>query len=416
MQETVTKQLSKKGKSEFEFVALMAFLMSNVALSIDTILPALPDLGVALDVSNTKQLQLVIIMVFLGLGVGELFFGTLSDSFGRKPIVYSGVGLFIIASVLIVFSPNFELMLLGRIVQGIGLSAARSVSIAIIRDSYKGDRMARIMSFITTIFIIVPMIAPLLGQFILNAFNWQAIFYFQIIFITITIIWFSLRQEETLSVKNRIKISKHIFADGLREYFKFRDPITFTIIAGFINGAFISYLGSSQQIFQIQYQMQDEFPYIFGGLAFSFGIAALFNASLVLKFGMMKLIRTAFYFYIATSFIYLIFFSGITQAMIGQPVIENPPMGILIAFISLIFLSLGFISGNMSAMAMQSIGHIAGIGAAIYSFLSMTIGVIVAILVGSFIDDLSFPLFIAFFLSGIIGIFLLNYARSRKSR
>jgi len=354
-------------------------------------------------------------MIFLGLGLGELFFGTLSDSLGRKPIVYSGVSLFIVASILIVFAPTFKLMLIGRVVQGIGLSAARSVSIAIIRDSYKGDRMARIMSFITTIFILVPMIAPLIGQFILNAFDWKAIFYFQIIFVTLTIIWFSIRQEETLFPDKRIKISKHLFTDGLKEYFKFRDPITYTIIAGFINGAFISYLSSSQQIFQVQYQMQDEFPYIFGGLAFSFGLAALFNASLVLKYGMMKLVRISFYFYISISFIYIIFFSGFTQAMISQTEIGNPHLVILIAFIALLFLSLGFISGNLSALAMQPIGHIAGIGAAIYSFLSMTIGVVIAILIGSFIDDSSFPLFVGFLLSGVIGFLLLRFSSKKRA-
>jgi len=399
--------------SEFEFVVLMAFLMSNVALAIDTILPALPELGHSLQVSNENHLQLVIIMLFLGLGVGELFFGTLSDSLGRKPIVYSGVSLFILASVIIVFSPSFEFLLVGRVVQGIGLSGARSVSIAIIRDTYKGDRMARIMSFITTIFILVPMIAPLIGQIILRAFNWQAIFYFQILFITITIVWFSMRQAETLTKDKRIKLSKHIFANGVKEYFRFKDPILFTIISGFLNGAFITYLGSSQQIFLGQYQMEDAFPYIFGGLALSFGVAALMNSSLVLKYGMMKLVRTALYFYLAISFIYILTFSFGSIAFISESQSGNPKLAMLITFLALQFLSLGFISGNLSALAMQPIGHIAGIGAAIYSFISMILGVILAIIIGSFIKETSLPLFIGFFISGLVAFVLIRLGRNK---
>jgi len=203
MHQKETVQNGKKGIKEFEFVALMAFLMSNVALSIDAVLPALPDIGLSLEVANTNHLQLIIFMMFLGLGLGEIVFGTLSDSYGRKPIVYIGVSVFVLASFLIVWAPSLEVLLIGRVIQGIGLSAARSVSIAIIRDTYHGERMARIMSFIMTIFILVPMVAPLLGKFILEAYNWQAIFYFQLLFVGVTIIWFRLRQRETLAKDKR---------------------------------------------------------------------------------------------------------------------------------------------------------------------------------------------------------------------
>ena len=391
----------KKRIGELEFVALMAFLMSNVALCIDTILPALPVVGDSMGVYDNSQLQLIIFTIFLGLGTGELFFGTLSDSFGRKPIIYIGVGIYILASILIVFAPNFELLLIGRVIQGIGLSAPRSVSIAIIRDTYEGDRMARIMSFITIIFILVPMIAPLLGQLIINIFEWQAIFYFQILFMGITIIWFTFRQGESLVPEKRIKLSSKLFSNGLKEYFKYKNPILFTIVAAFLNGAFITYLASSQQIFQDIYGMEKEFPYIFGGLAFSFGFAALMNANLVMRFGMMRLVRTSLYFYMITAFGFFIF-AGIST---------NPLLPILLVFLALQFLSLGFISGNLSSLAMQEIGHIAGIGAALYSFLSMVIGVVVAIIIGSFIEDKIFPLFVGFLLSGIVAFFLIRLSR-----
>ncbi len=394
----------KRGIKEPEFVALMAFLMSNVALSIDTVLPALPDIGLSLQVSASNDLQLIIFMIFLGLGVGELVFGTLSDSFGRKPIVYIGVGIFIVSSFLIVWASSLEMLLIGRFIQGIGLSAARSVSIAIIRDTYEGDRMARIVSFIMTIFILVPMIAPLLGQLILETYNWQAIFYFQLFFISITIIWFWLRQQETLTKEKRITFSKHLFANGLKEYLRHKNTVIYTVTSGLIQGTFIAYLGSAQQIFQGQYQMIDEFPYIFGGLAFGMGISSLLNASLVIKYGMLKLVNLSLYLFFISALIYILLFSNDS----------NPALILLIIFLLIQFLAMGFIFGNLSALAMHPIGHIAGIGAAIFSFISMSLGVAVAILIGKFIQDTAVPLFVGFLLSGVVSIVLIRYIQGRK--
>ena len=401
MQNKSTSIRIKNDLGELEFVALMAFLMSNVALAIDTILPALTDIGLSLQVSNSNNLQLVIFMVFLGLGMGELLFGTLSDSFGRKPIVYIGVGIYILASFFIIWAPDLKILLFGRVMQGIGLSAARSVSIAIIRDTYVGDRMARIMSFIMAIFILVPMIAPLLGQLILRAFDWKAIFYFQILFIGITVFWFWVRQHETLPEEKRISLTRYLFTNGLKEYLRQKDTVIYTIVSGLVQGGFIAYLGSAQQIFQGQYQMIDEFPYIFGGLAFSYGVSTLLNGSLVLKYGMKKLVVYSLYLFILSSLIYLFVFFG--EA--------NPGLVFLIIFLLLQFLALGFIFGNLSAMAMQPIGHIAGVGAAIFSFLAMSLSVVVAISIGMFIQSTAIPLFAGFFLTGVMAIGLIWFVK-----
>lgn len=396
-----TDSSSKSGVREFEFIALMAFLMSNVALSIDAILPALPDIGLALEVTDSSQLQLVVVMIFLGLGLGELVFGTLSDSFGRKPIVYIGVGVFTVASLVVVFAPSLEVFLIGRVFQGIGLSAARSVSIAIIRDTYDGDRMARIMSFIMTIFILVPMIAPMLGQLILEYYNWQTIFYFQLLFIGITIIWFTLRQRETLAKEKRIPISKSLFTNGVKEFFRHKKSVIYTLISGIIQGSFIAYLSSSQQIFQVQYGMVEEFPLIFGGLAFSFGMASLFNGFLVVKYGMLKLVNSSLYVFVGCSLTYILIF-GTTS---------NPSLTVLLSFLFFQFLSLGFIFGNLSSLTMQPIGHIAGIGAATYSFISILIAVTIAIFVGQFIETTVMPMFIGFFIAGVISFILIRVVK-----
>ena len=201
-----------KKSSQFEFIALMASLMSAVALAIDALLPALSYIGISIGTLEETDNQLIIIMIFLGLGIGPLLFGPISDSLGRKPVVYMGFGLFIIASFICVYATSLNMMIAGRILQGIGLSAPRTIAIAMVRDKYSGDYMARIMSFITVVFLLVPTVAPATGKFILDHYNWQAIFYSQLIFSVFISIWFWKRQEETLVIENRVPFtSLHTF-------------------------------------------------------------------------------------------------------------------------------------------------------------------------------------------------------------
>ena len=391
--------------AEFEFIALMAMLMSNVAFSIDAILPALTAIGVSIQQAGSSDMQLIITMMFLGLGIGELLFGTLSDSFGRKPIIYGGVGIVILATFICATANNLEMMLIGRVLQGIGLSAPRTVSVAIIRDKYKGDSMARIMSFIMAIFILIPMIAPLLGQLILDNFNWQAIFYFQLIFVSITVIWFKFRQKETWPKEQRIKLSKSLFFDGIRMYFNVRSTVVYTFISGLIEGVFILYLSASKQIFQDQYHLIAEFPYVFAALSLVLGLSTFFNGSLVVKLGMKKLVNWSLYLFSFSSLTYLLIFNRA----------ENPVLAVLLLFLSIQFLSLGFIFGNLSALAMRPIGHIAGVGAALYSFVSMLMGVLIAMFVGSFIETSVMPLFVGFLIAGLLSLLLLKLVKEENS-
>ena len=209
--------MQKQNISQLEFVAMMASLMSVVALAIDALLPALDIIGISIATKTDADNQLLITMIFLGLGFGPLIFGPISDSLGRKPMVFVGFGVFFIASIICVLADSLEMMIFGRILQGIGLSAPRTISIAIIRDIYSGDRMAKIMSFVVVVFLLVPIIAPAMGKYILDHFNWQAIFYTQIGFCFVIAFWFWKRQPETLKEENRIKFTKNLFKDGFKE-------------------------------------------------------------------------------------------------------------------------------------------------------------------------------------------------------
>jgi len=338
------------------------------------------------------------------LGIGPLLFGPLSDSLGRKPIVYMGFGLFIIASFICVFATSLEVMVVGRIIQGIGLSAPRTIAIAMVRDKYSGDYMARIMSFITVVFLLVPTVAPALGKFILDRYNWQAIFYSQLIVGVLISFWFWKRQEETLSIEKRIPFAIDRMTNGFKEVVRHKSTMGYTIISGFITGAFIVYLSGSQQIFEKQYLMVDEFPFIFAGLAISVGTATFLNGTLVLRFGMEKLVTIALLGFIASSLLYCVLFYNSS----------NPPVVVLIAFFALQFMSIGFLFGNLRALAMQPVGHIAGIGAAITGFISTLMAVSLSTYIGSFLSTTALPLFIGFFICGMLALFVLILIKREK--
>ncbi|MFK5984877.1 MAG: multidrug effflux MFS transporter [Pseudomonadota bacterium] len=398
--------MQKNKTSQFEFVALMAFLMSVVALAIDALLPALDIIGSSISTISAAENQLLITMIFLGLGFGPLLFGPLSDSLGRKPVVFMGFTVFILASIICVSTASLEMMIVGRILQGIGLSAPRTISVAIIRDIYSGDRMAKIMSFVVVIFLLVPIIAPALGKYILDHYNWQAIFYIQIGFSLVISFWFWRRQTETLKFENRIKLNIHLFIDGFKELIKHKQTLAYTVISGFVTGSFMVYLSSSQQIFQDQYSLKDEFPIIFAGLAISMGLAIFLNGVIVIKYGMKRLITLSLFLFFGVSFLYVILFYS-------NP---NPPIEILLLFFALQFFALGFLFGNLRSIAMQPVGHIAGIASAITGLISTLMAVPISILVGSFISETALPIFISFSICSFLALLILFYIKIKLKK
>ena len=390
-------------KPNFEFIALMASLMSIVALAIDALLPAIAEIGVSINSLDPTDNQLLIVMIFLGLGFGQLFFGPLSDSYGRKPVVYIGFTLFAAASILCVLAPSLEWMVVGRILQGIGLSAPRTISISIIRDTYTGDYMAKIMSFVTAFFILVPVVAPAFGKIILETMGWEAIFYMQLFFALVVGIWFWKRQSETLKEEYKVPFSISIFIRGTKEIFKHKETVACTMVSGFITGSFLVYLSSAQHVFEGQYDLKDSFPYIFAGLAISIGFSTFLNGTLVLRFGMRKLALYALLLFTLVAATYVVLFFGKA----------NPSLPILLFFLASLFFCLGFVWGNMRSIAMQPIGHIAGIGAAITGFISTILSIPISLFVGSFVLDTVWPLFVGLATCGFLSTTLFLLFRSK---
>jgi DHA1 family bicyclomycin/chloramphenicol resistance-like MFS transporter len=396
--------MQNKPTYKFEFIALMASLMSIVALSIDALLPALPEIGSSLGVVDVKDNQLMITMIFLGLGFGQLIFGPLSDSFGRKPMVYFGFSVFVIASIICVNTESLEVMIFGRILQGVGLSSPRTIAIAMTRDTYSGDFMAKILSIIVMFFILVPIIAPTFGQLLLDFFDWKAIFNANLIIGLLIVLWFWKRQPETLAPKNRIKFRPAIFITGTKEFLKHKDAIAFTLVSGFITGSFMVYLSTSQQIYQDQYQLGELFPYLFGSTAFSVGFATFTNSRLVIRFGSFNIAFYATVAYAAVSLLYVaLFHTGV-----------NPSVHVLVAFFLLQFFAVGFLFGNLRSLAMEPLGHIAGIGAAINGFVSTVMAVPIARYIGSFVETSVLPLFIGFSIFGVLSLLVFVWLKSRR--
>lgn len=393
-------------KPNFEFIALMAALMSIVALAIDALLPAISNIGAEINSLDSTDNQMLVTMIFLGLGLGQLFFGPLSDCYGRKPVVYAGFILFLLASIICLYAPSLEVMVLGRILQGIGLSAPRTISISIIRDTYEGDYMAKIMSFVVAFFILVPVVAPAIGKVILDSFGWKGIFYVQLIFALIIALWFWKRQPETLHPEFKIPFSGHVFVDGLKEFIRHKETVAFTITSGLVTGAFLVYLSSAQHIFEDQYALKEVFPYIFAGLAISIGLSTFLNGTLVMRFGMRKLSFMATLAFTIIALLYTVLF-------FNSP---NPSIYVLVAFLSAQFFCLGFMWGNFRSIAMEPIGHIAGIGAAINGFVSTIFAIPIATFIGEFVKNSVWPLFVGLAVCGLFSVLIFMLVRRKPRR
>lgn len=393
-------------RSQLEFVVLMAALMSIVALSIDAVLPALPMIGDYLSVSDPSDNPKLITSIFLGLGVGQLIFGPLSDSFGRKPIVYAGFILFVIASIICISTKNFEMMLFGRVLQGIGLASPRTMCIAMVRDSYEGDHMAKILSIVVMVFILVPIVAPTLGQFLMNHYDWKFIFTFTLVFGALVMLWFWLRQPETLKEKYRIPYRLSIFKTGTLQFFRIKSAVIYTLLSGLITGSFMVYLSTSQQIFEKQYDLAEEFPLIFASLAISVGLATFMNSQLVIKYGMKRIVHISMIGFVLISLIFILIYNSGT----------NPTIEVLIAFFAMQFFTIGFLFGNLRALAMQPMGHIAGIGSALNGFISTVMAVPIANYIGSFVIDSVTPLFVGFLVCGLLSLALFYMTSGKISK
>jgi DHA1 family bicyclomycin/chloramphenicol resistance-like MFS transporter len=378
-----------------EFVPLMALATAIDAMSIDAMLPALPDIGRDLGVTETTKLQLVVQLMFGGFAIGQLIGGPVADSFGRKRAFYFGLSIYLAGTVLAILAPTFSLFLTARVLQGLGASIPLVVLAALVRDQYEGAPMARIMSLIGGVFITVPIVAPLLGQGILLVARWQMIFVMFLVLALVVTIWFGIRQPETLPMSRRAPFRVSSFASSFLEAATHRIATPYMVAEGFLFGAFLPYLASAQHIFQDIYGQGTAFVLYFSVLAASLGVAFFANSALVMRFGMQRLTGGAMLYVFALAMLMLL----ATLAFGGEP-----PLWLFMGYMLLTFLGIGFVFGNLNALTMEPLGHIAGIGAAMLGTVSTFLGMAIGIVIGWWIDGTVVPL-----IAGFAGCFALAF-------
>jgi len=384
----MNEEAALSGQAGFgEFVALMAFAMSLVALSIDAMLPAFPDMTLDLQVAGANDIQLVISLLLIGLAIGQLFYGPLSDSIGRKPAIYMGFALFIAGSLLSLVAVNFYLMLAGRLLQGIGAAGPRTVSVALIRDRFHGSEMAQVMSFIMTVFILVPIFAPALGQGILLLAGWRAIYGSFVVLAIMTMLWLGLRQAETLPREKRKPFTLFNIKAAFRDVIRNRITVVYMLVAGCVSAAFLGYLNSSQQIFQVQYELGGQFPLYFAILAFAVGCAALVNSQMVMRFGMHALANWALRLLMVLCwlFLFLVWWHA-----------GHPPLWLFMSICFAMFFFIGVLFGNLNSIAMEPMGHVAGTAAAVIGSFTTMMAVALGYFIGRAYDGSLWPMALGF--------------------
>ncbi len=384
-----------------EFIALVALLTAMVAMSIDTMLPAIGIMAKELGAPNPNDRQLIILGFFAGLMFGTLIFGPISDSIGRKPTINIGIVLFIVGCLVCMFSTSFPMLIAGRMLQGFGASSPRVVCMAMVRDGSHGAAMARIMSFVMSVFMLVPILAPSIGQVALYYVDWRWIFAGFIAMALLAGLWLALRQEETLAPDKRLPFSAAKLYNSAREVMRHPVSLGHTLAVGFIFAAFTAYLGTSQQIFAEQYQQGPYFALWFGGLAVAIALAMIVNGRVVMQLGMRQITKWAIWGFIAT----WAMLSLLTVAYAG-----HPPLPAVGALFFLSFFCSGLLFGNYNAMAMEPMGHIAGMAAAVTGAISSLIGVVFGAIAGRLYDGTMYPVSFAFLIFGVLAMVFAEWA------
>ena len=365
--------------STAEFVAIMAMLVATVAISIDGMLPALSIIADELTPLRPNNAQMILSFFVAGMAAGTLIVGPLSDSFGRKPIIYYGASLYIFSSAVCVLSPSLEVILISRFLQGVGASAPRVVAQALVRDFYKGREMARISSFIMIIFALVPAIAPLLGSFVMLAFNWRFIFLMFIAFVAVSTMWMAFRIDESVTKEKRIEFNLKQVVLAFKEVLSNQMILTSIITLVFAYGILFIGIFLIQPVFEQVFNRAATFPYWFATIALLAASSSYVNARLVRKLGMRMLTSIAFRAQVCFSaLVFLVYWLGYFEGQFG--------FFCFLFWMFSIFFQAGLTMGNLTALAMEPVGHIAGTAASLVSAIATIGSVLLAAIVGQFFD------------------------------
>ncbi|MFT7058022.1 MAG: DHA1 family bicyclomycin/chloramphenicol resistance-like MFS transporter [Pseudorhodobacter sp.] len=404
MDRNVTPDSKRLGQSEF--IAMIAMLFATIAFSIDAMLPALPTIAQELTPGAPNNAQLILTSFVLGMGAGTLIAGPLSDSFGRRTIIAIGVMLYCAGAAAAYFAPSLEMVLAARVVQGLGAAGPRVVSLALVRDLYKGRDMARVISFAMMIFTLVPAIAPLAATGIISAFGWRSIFLAFILFSLSALTWVLIRQPETLPVAKRRPFRAAPLWAALKEVLSYRVIVTAIGVQALVFASLFGILSSIQPIFSEVFDRSVSFPLWFAFIAICAGLSSPTNAMLVGRFGMRTMITITLFAQVVMSLF-----------MLGMSATQAWPEALILpAFIVWaigVFAMTGLTLGNLNALALEPVGHISGMAASVTGSVATVLAVALAAPIGLAFNGTILPLTGAVALMAIIGFaFMKSMPRS----
>jgi DHA1 family bicyclomycin/chloramphenicol resistance-like MFS transporter len=408
MSTTTTEHVENIGSSRIglgflEFVITIALMTASVAIAIDIMLPALPAIGQSLNVANANDTQLVIGIFFLGFGCSQIVFGSLSDTFGRRNILLAGLVFFTMTMFGAALTQSFEMLLLLRFVQGIGAAAVRITTMAIVRDCFGGREMARVMSYVMIVFMIVPIVAPSLGQAVIYYANWHWIFILLGCVGAILFIWAGMRLKESLPSNERLPLSVASVASGFRTVLTNRVTCGYMIGLTLFTAVICAYIVTVQQVFGEVYGLGDWLPIAFAGTAGGIAVANFANGYFVRSFGMRRISHVAMILFTLLSG------AGLLLSLSGRP-------DFLVAYLlfSVLLMMFAVIATNFTAISLEPMGHLAGTATAITGFVSTTGGALIGSTVGQLFNGTVQPLFAGFTVFGAVTILAVLWAEKGK--
>lgn len=390
--QSTTRESHPPGRMSYrEFVAFIAALMATNALAIDSMLPALAEIGRDLGLSSDNQRQWIITAYLLGFGGAQIFYGPAADRFGRRPVLIFGLAMYFIFGALAGLANTFETMIIARVAQGVGAAATRVLAVSIVRDCYAGRQMARVMSMAMIIFMLVPILAPSFGQAIMLFAPWHWVFGLLAIFGAVVLVWMLFRMPETLHPQDRRSIDPAGVLAAMRQCFASREAVGYMLGNTLALGALFGYINSTQQIFSDVFQAEHLFTTMFALTAGFMAVASLLNARLVERFGMRLLSHTALLGYILVA---------MAHFLIALAGFEN-----LVTFVVLqacVMFCFGMMSGNFGAMSMQPLGHIAGTASSVQGFVTTVGGALAGFWIGQNFNGTTVPMTAGFAICGVL--------------
>ncbi|MBE1203617.1 multidrug effflux MFS transporter [Aminobacter carboxidus] len=387
----------------WEFIALAAALMAVNALAVDIMLPALQQIGAALNVESENHRQYVITAYFAGLALALLAYGPISDRFGRRKPLLFGLGIYVLAAFAAAFAPSFETLLALRFVQGIGAASTRVIAVSVVRDRFGGRQMAEIMSLIFMVFMIVPVVAPAMGQIVMLFSEWHMIFIVMAVSALAITLWAAIRLPETMHPDDRRPLSILSIAKGFRTVLTTRMSLWYTLASMTIFGALFGFINSAQQVYVGLYGLGVWFPLVFAAIAGMMSVSSFLNSRLVGKLGMRKLSHGALIGFLLVSMIWL------SWSLTG-PV----PFAAFIVLFALAMFQFGWIGSNFNSIAMEPLGHIAGTASSVQGFMQTLGGGLIGAAIGQSFDGTTVPLAIGFCGVAAIGLVMVLIAEKGK--